>query len=118
MAFLPILSKSESGFLLMEALVAILLITSFTLIIGMSFHHINNQYSLAQKRLQALTIAHNYIDKIIHKAMHFDNFPCSNGAYRIHAMQSPLNENALLITVTVTWLDSTVRLQSVVAEDA
>lgn len=117
MAFLP-KNMSGSGFLLMEALVAILLVTSFSLIIGVYFHHIHNQYSLSQKRLHALSIAHNYINKIVHKTIHFNNFPFVYGPYTVNVMQRPLNINASLITVTVTWLDSMVQLQSVVAERA
>lgn len=118
MAFLPIKSDKADGFLLMEALLAILLITNFGLIIGAYFYHINNQYSNTQKRLYALSIAHNYIGKIIHKTIHLHNFPQTDGAFTIHLLQKPLAENAWLKIITVSWLNDAVQLKIITAEGA
>jgi type II secretory pathway component PulJ len=118
MAFLPIKSNKVDGFLLMEALLAILLITNFSLIIGAYFHHIHNQYAKTKKRLYALSIAHNYIDKIIHKTINLHNFPQTDGAFTINMSQKLLTENARLTIVAVSWCNDAVQLKTITAEGA
>lgn len=102
------------GFLLLEVLLAILLLSCFSVIIGSYWHVITTHYVHAQKKLQATFIATDCIDHLVRKKI--SQIPSTLNGFTIHVNKELLSFTStianqtptqpMLVTVTISWLEN------------
>ena len=69
-------NSAQNGFLLMEALLAILVFASLSVVIGSYWYHISKVRERANRQLNALVLATSAIDKLL-----YENANLANSAF-------------------------------------
>lgn len=115
MGFTYFLNHKKSGFLLMEALLALLLLTSFSVVIGMYWQHLCHHQKNAEMKLQAISIATEVIDGALFGKKNFEYGATDKEKFTITTSKNILAkpriikgilenlENPYLAQVTVSW---------------
>ena len=100
------------GFLLMEAIAAIFLLSIMATVVGGYWHHMASARALTQRRMEALAIAGQLIDQCCTQQLSWDAIPARSGRFSITSNKKNINVvgfsgalRPVLITLTVRWQD-------------
>ncbi len=125
-AVLPTLDN-KPGFLLMEALLALVLFSSFSIVIGMYWQHLMVNQKKAEKRLQALSYAIEVVDALIAGQEDYKTLPTDGRHYAVtidkQQIMPQVKKGALthldvahVCKITVALPDEQLQLMTIVPE--
>lgn len=118
--------QNRAGFLLMESLLAIVLFSSFGIVVGMYWQHLLSQQKKVEMQLQALSCATDIVDAIIAGQSDFQHLKKTTKNYTTSIEKKMINPYLLkgslknldkvqLVEISVGSYKEQVQLQTLIA---
>ncbi|MDD3521133.1 MAG: type II secretion system protein, partial [Actinomycetota bacterium] len=104
--------KQNNGFTLIEALIAIILLSIFSLMLVQGIRMSVNAFNINKIKTQAVTIANEEIEKI--KSMPFNDIGLLDGNPQGSLQRQKYTEDGFLIEYEVTFVNEDSRLKQII----